>query len=295
MDAISGMITTVAGRSEVFVGDGRLATLAVLRFPQQIAFDDGGNFLIADTVNDRIRQVDLSTGIITTVAGTGNPGFTGDGERLATEADLRNPKGVAVDAAGNLYIGDHISHRIRKVDVETGIITTLAGNGERDFSGDGGPATEASLNKPRHVAIDAAGHLLITDINNHRVRRVDLTSGIITTVAGNGERDFSGDGGPATVAAMNLPVGLAFDRAGNLFIADFLNQRIRKVDTAGIITTVVGSGATGSRRGSFSGDGGPATEATLNGPGGVALDAQGNLYIVDLLNSRIRAVRSPIP
>ena len=352
VDAVTGIITTVAGSGEEdFLGDGGPATEAVLRFPQQMAFDGGGNFLIADSVNERIRKVDLSTGIITTVAGRSEPGFSGDGE-LATEASLNTPKGVAVDAAGNVYIGDHINHRIRRVDVGNGIITTLAGNGERGFSGDGGPATAASLNKPRHVAIDAAGNLLITDISNHRVRKVDLTSGIITTVAGNdergfsgdggpaseaslnfprsvkvdaagnlfiidsgnhrvrrvdlnsgiittvagnGERGLSGDGGPATEAAMNLPVGLAFDQDGNLFVADYSNNRIRKVDTAGIITTVVGSGATGSRRGSFSGDGGPATEATLYGPGGVAFDAEGNLYIVDLINSRIRAVRGPIP
>ncbi|MCH8820261.1 MAG: IPT/TIG domain-containing protein, partial [Acidobacteria bacterium] len=288
-----GAITTVAGGS-TFIGDGFRATRAILSLPRAMALDRAGNLLVADTENHRVRKIDAVSGMITTVAGTGEADFSGDGDS-ATAAALFRPSGVAVDAAGNLFIADSQNKRIRKVDQATGIITTVAGTGEADFSGDGGPATEASLNKPRHVAIDAAGHLLITDINNHRVRRVDLTSGIITTVAGNGERDFSGDGGPATVAAMNLPVGLAFDRAGNLFIADFLNQRIRKVDTAGIITTVVGSGATGSRRGSFSGDGGPATEATLNGPGGVALDAQGNLYIVDLLNSRIRAVRGPIP
>ncbi|MDA2934592.1 IPT/TIG domain-containing protein [Acidobacteria bacterium AH-259-D05] len=353
VDAISGIITTVAGSDqEDFLGDGSPATEAVLRFPQQIAFDGGGNFLIADTVNDRIRKVDLSTGIITTVAGTGEHGFTGDGE-LATEANLRSPKGVAVNGAGDVFIGDTFSHRIRKVDIETGIITTLAGNGERGFSGDDGPAAEASLNQPRHVAVDADGNLLIIDAANHRVRRVDLTSGIITTVAGNGERGFSGDEGLATESSLNnprsvtvdaaghlfiadasnhrirrvdltsgiittvagndeqgfsgdeglaseatldFPVGVAFDKDGNLFIADLRNNRIRKVDAlTGIITTVAGSGATGRLQGSFSGDGGPATEATLNGSGGVALDGEGNLYIVDFLNSRIRAIRGPIP
>ena len=206
----------------------------------------------------------------------------------------------SVDGAGNLFIAD--ARSIRKVD-PSGIITTFAGNGTHGFSGDGGPATDASLGSVSAIAVDGAGNLFIADTRGAlrsrgpdgaplmllepRIRKVD-TSGIITTVAGNGTAGFSGDGGPATNASLNSPSGVAVDGAGNLFIADRGNQRIRKVDASGIITTVAGNGTSG-----FSGDGGPATSASLRGPRGVAVDGDGNLLIADSGNRRIRKVVFP--
>jgi hypothetical protein len=222
------------------------------------------------------------SGTISTVAGDGTQGFSGDGGP-ATNASLYEPNGVAVDAAGNVYIADPGNSRVRKVST-SGTVTTVAGNGSPGFSGDGGPATNASLDGLRGVAVDAAGNLYIADWVNPRVRKVS-TSGTITTVAGSGTYGFSGDGGPATDAGLSSPYGVAVDAAGNLYIADAGNSRVRKVSTSGTITTVAGSGTYG-----FSGDGGPATNAALSSPQGVALDAAGNLYIADAHNSRVRKV-----
>ena len=295
-----GIITTVAGNgipTGFFdgeggdpaddLGDGGPATSASLNGPFGVALDGLGNGFIADTSNQRIRRVDAATGIITTVAGDGFGGSSGDGGP-ATSARLFHPTGVALDGTGNLFIADLGNHRIRKVDT-SGIITTVAGDGFGGFSGYGGPATSASLNLPHGVALDGAGNLFIADQFKHRIRKVD-TSGIITTVAGNGSATFPGDGGPATSARLFHPTGVALDGAGNLFIADSSNHRVRKVDTSGIITTVAGNGSFG-----FSGDGGPATSARLGSPSGVALDSSGNLFIVDLFNDRIRKVGSPNP
>jgi sugar lactone lactonase YvrE len=278
----SGTITTVAGNSLCcFSGDGGPATSALLRFPGGVAVDGIGNLFIADSGNARVLKVD-SSGIITTVAGNGSFGFSGDGGP-ATNALLFNPLGVAVDGAGNLFIADTSNRRIRKVD-SSGTITTVAGNGSDGFSGDGGPATSASLADPWGVALGGAGNLFIADRDNRRIRRVD-SSGIITTVAGNGLSGFSGDGGLATSASLNFPVDVAVDGAGNLFIADTNNSRIRKVDSNGIITTVAGNGSFG-----FSGDGGLATNASLATPLGVAVDAAGALFIAEVNNNRIRRV-----
>jgi len=278
----SGIITTVAGNGTWgYSGDGGLATNASLWGPHGVAVDTGGNLYIADLVNHRIRKVDTS-GIITTVAGNGTYGYSGDGGP-ATNASLWWPSGIAVDANGSLYIADIGNHRIRKVDT-SGIITTVAGNGNSVYSGDGGPATNASLRDPADVAVDASGNLYIADRDNQRIRKVD-TLGIITTMAGNGTYGYSGDGGPATSASLWLPPDVAVDASGNLYIADSDSQRIRKVDTSGIITTVAGNGTRG-----YGGDGGPATNASLRYPEGVALDANGNLYIADTRNERIRKV-----
>ena len=280
----SATITTIAGTGEFgFGGDGGPATEARLRSPTGVAVDGAGNVYIADQGNQRIRKVD-STGTITTIAGSGEYGFDGDGGP-ATEAQLNYPRGVAVDGAGNLYIADASNHRIRKVD-STGTITTIAGSGERGFSGDGDPATEAQLNYPWGVAVDGAGNLYIGDSGNHRIRKVD-SSGTITTIAGSGEYGFDGDGGPATEAQLSYPRGVAVDGAGNLYIAGASNNRIRKVDSTGTITTVAGTGEFG-----FGGDGGPATEARLAAPQGVAADGAGNLYITDAFTHRIRKVDS---
>ena len=281
----TGTITTFAGTGERrFGGDGGPSDPGPqLDDPTGVAVDGAGNLYIADASNHRIRKVD-STGTITTIAGTGEQGFGGNGGP-ATQAPLNYPYGVAVDGAGNLYIADVGNHRIRKVD-STGTIITIAGTEERGFSGDGGPAIQAQLDAPSGVAVDELGNLYIADRNNHRIRRVDST-GTITTIAGTEERGFSGDGGPATQAPLFLPTGVAVDGAGNLYIADQYNHRIRRVDSTGTITTIAGTGELG-----FGGDGGPAIQAQLGDPTGVAVDGPGNLYIADQYNHRIRRVDS---
>jgi sugar lactone lactonase YvrE len=282
----SGIITTVAGSNLAgFGGDGDSAVEARLNSPADVAVDGAGNLFIADTWNSRIRKVDTS-GIITTVAGDGSFGFGGDGSS-ATTAQLQRPASITVDDIGNVFIADTINNRIRKVDTN-GTITTVAGKGTRGFWGDGGTAIRAELNFPGSIALDGTGNLFIADYLNHRIRKVDV-NGIITTVAGNGAYGFSGDGNPAAGAQLNMPMGVAVDRAGNLFIAGN-NNRVRKVDPSGIITTVAGSGPTGSTNDGFRGDGGPATNARLNSVQGIAVDDAGNLFIADTWNSRIRKV-----
>ena len=277
IDTVAG--TGAFGDSGPDVGDGGPAVQAHLYEPSGVAADEAGNIYIADWDNHRIRKVDTA-GIITTVAGNGVRGFSGDGGP-AVQAQLEEPFGVAADGTGNIYIADTSNHRVRKVNA-AGIITTVAGNGVRGFSGDGGPAAQAQLEEPFGVAADRAGNIYITDTFNHRVRKVD-TAGVISTVAGNGVEGFSGDGGPAVQAQLDEPFGVAADRAGNIYIADRRNHRIRKVDAAGVISTLAGTGVEG-----FSGDGGPAVQARLDYPHGVAADQADNIYIADWGNDRIR-------
>jgi len=287
-----GVITTIAGTGTGgFSGDGGPATKAEFAYPYGITMDNHGNLLIVDEDNQRIRKI-TPNGIITTIAGT-NGGTTNTGKGtlggyngdsiLATTAQLNVPYDVKVDKHGNIYIADDQNNRIRKVDT-AGIVTTFAGTGNLPFHGnygDGGPAIKANLYYPVGLAIDTIGNVFVVDQSN-RVRKID-TSGIITRVAGGGSG--LGDGGLATNATLNEPFGIVVDNAGNLYIADTYNNRIRKVSTNGIITTIVGTGVQG-----FSGDGGLATKAELGNPSGIAFDKQGNLYIDDLQNSRIRKV-----
>jgi sugar lactone lactonase YvrE len=278
----TGIITTVAGSGvPFFLGNGGAATSAQLSLLSGVAVGGLGDLYIADTFNNMIRRVD-SAGVITTVAGTGAYGFSGDGG-AATSAQLAYPFGVAVDGLGSLYIADGFNHRIRKVD-SAGVITTVAGTGVLGFSGDGGAATSAQLNYPFDVALDGLGTLYIADTKNHCIRRVD-TAGVITTVAGTGVLGFSGDGGAATSAQLHSPYSVAVDGLGNLFIADGDNERIRRVDTAGVITTVAGTGTPG-----FTGDGGAATNAELDSPLGVTVDGLGRVYIGDRDNHVVRRI-----
>ena len=226
--------------------------------------------------------------IVTTVAGLNSPGFSGDGGP-ALFAALDSAGGLAVDAAGNTFVADTANSRIRKISPQ-GVITTVAGNGANGFGGDGGPAASAQLSyagggdTPQGLAVDALGNLFFADVGNNRIRKV-TPQGIVSTVAGNGTAGFGGDGGPATLAELNRPIGIALDTSGNLFIADSLNYRIRKVTAAGTIVTVAGNGNFG-----FSGDGGPAISAAFSSLAGIAVDGGGNLYIADYSNSRIREV-----
>jgi hypothetical protein len=275
-----GIISTVAGiGAQGFSGDGGPATSARFYYPTGVAVDKSGNLYIADGNNYRIRKV-TPDGIIRTVAGNGNGMYGGD-DGPASSAQV-NPSGIAVDAAGNLFIADIGSNRIRKVTPD-GIIRTVVGTGIQGTGGDGGSALYAQLCYPESVAVDTVGNLYIAD-GSHRIRKV-TPNGIINTVAGNGTRGFSGDGGPASAAQLNNPYDVAVDTAGTLFIADRDNNRVRIVTFDGVIKTIAGNGIMG-----YSGDGGPATEARLAGPSGLLVDMAGNLYIADFFSNRVRKV-----
>jgi len=279
--ANTGIVSIYAGNGlATGGGDGGLAVGASLDYPAGLAFDSAGNLYIVDSYASNVRKV-APDGIITTVAGDqGAGGFAGDGGP-ATSALLTNPSGIAVDKSGNIYISDTGNQRVRMVSAGSGIITTIAGSSTTGLSGDGGPASNATFTLPAGLAIDASGNLYIADQNDWVIRRI--SGGIITTVAGTGKPGFSGDNGQATKAMLGGPEGVAVDASGNLYIADTGNQRIRYVNTGGIITTIAGTGAT-----RFSGDGGAATAATFSTPVGVPLDASGNVYVADEFNNRIR-------
>ncbi len=322
-NAKAQIISTVAGNgASGYFGDGGAATAAVLNRPYGLTFDVAGNMYIADYSNYCVRKVntagvistfasgvgvasgvafdvfgnlyitDLSdnfvrkvntAGIISTFAGNGTGSFSGDGG-AAIAAEVHGTSAVACDVAGNVYIADYYNSRIRRVNT-SGIISTFAGNGLSGYTGDGGAATAATLGTPQGLCFDASGNLYIADQNNC-IRKVILSTGIITTYAGNGATGYAGDGGQATAASLSNPYGISFDAVGNLYITETnSSNRIRRVNTAGIISTAVGNGTA-----AYSGDGGPATAAELNHPNGVGFDALGNLYIADGSNSRIRKV-----
>ncbi len=323
----SGVINTVAGNgTSAFSGDNGPATSAGLSTPK-VSVDSSGSLYIPDTANKRIRKVangvittvagggsgagfspndvavdssgnlyiaaslngntilEVSGGAISTLAGGGTSGIQLGDNGAAGSAQLNIPFGIAVDSSGNVYFADSNDNRIRKVS--SGVITTVAGNGTAGFGGDTGLAASAQLNAPQGVAADSAGNLYIADTANNRVRKV--SSGVITTVAGNGVAGFSGDSGLATGASLNRPSGIALDSAGNIYIADTGNSRIRKV-SSGVITTLAGNGPPAG----FSGDGGAATSASLDQPAGVTVDSSGNVYIADTGNSRVREVSSGV-
>lgn len=284
----SSVIATVVGNGVAdFKGDGSSALMASLSNPRAITVDAEGNIYISDSSNNRIRKVDAKTGIITTVAGNGTRDYSGDGG-AATKASLAFPMGLATDREGNLYIADARNHRIRRVDAKTGIITTVAGQGIRGLGGDNGPALSALLAYPTSVALDEEGNLYIADSENGGVRRVDRKTGIISSVVGEGTPGAKTDpsGTPTIRGLFVAPVGLTYDGKGSLYVADSFLNRIKKVEIATRkVTIVAGKGVN-----QFCGDGGPAKEACLNQPAGVALDAAGNVYIADAGNDRVRKV-----
>ena len=277
-------ISTIAGSGDDgYNGDDIPATLAHLSDPDGVAVDAAGNVYVADHVNDRVRRV-LRNGTITTFVGTGVHGYNGDGIP-ASMALLRSPAYVTVDAGGDVFIADMNNYRIRKV-LANGTITTIAGTGRApNYNGDWIPATLASLYMPAAVGLDGAGNVLIGDMNNDRVRMVFASNGTICTVAGTGVRGYNGDGIPATLALLAAPSGTAVDREGNVYIADALNQRVRKVLSNGTITTFAGNGKSG-----FNGDDIPASSASVGCPSDVALGNNGSILIADTCNNRVRRV-----
>jgi len=284
----SAQLTTYAGRN-TYLGDGGSALNAGLFGAYSFAIDANGNIFIATYADNRVRRVDASTKIITTIAGTGIAGFSGDGG-LAPAAQLNfNPyglPGIAVDKAGNVFIGDYSNNRIRRIDAVTRVITTIAGTGVSGYAGDNGLATSAKLSGPSGMVFDPSGNLFFCDNNNSVVRRIDAATKIITTVAGNGIGGSAGNGGPAIAANLAYPECITLDRKGNLYISDEFNSQVRMVDAAtGKISVVAGSGVHG-----YGGDGSAATSAALGYTMGIAVDSLLNVYIADQSNQRIRKV-----
>ena len=244
--------------------------------------DPAGRLNIVRINSPILRRLDHD-GAITTVAGTGNPGYLEDGRRTVSPDLCSQPSGPAFDRAGNAYIACLTANRVIRID-RRGLYTTVAGSGAAGYGGDDGPATRAELNAPRGIAIDRHGNLFIADFLNDRVRKVDR-HGVITTFAGNGRRGLSGDGWPASSVELWQPIAVAVDAADNVYIVEGATSRVRKVDASGVMTTIAGTGQAG-----FSGDGGPANRADLQDPSDVAVDTKGNLYIADRDNNRIRKV-----
>ena len=287
MPSQSWIITTAVGTGERgFAGDGGPAERALLNGPFDVGFDADGNLYFSDTFNHRIRRVDVRTGIITTCAGSGEAGYSGDGGP-ATRARLNEPYGIAIDKGANVYIADRHNHCVRRVEGASGVIATFAGNGAAGFSGDGGPASRARMVEPNGLALDPVrGRLFIADVADHRVRVVDLATGTISTFAGTGEAQHSGDGGPAMAAGVfgARAVKLAVD--GTVYILERQGSTLRAIDpSTGVISIVAGTGARG-----YAGDGGLARDAVFDAPKEFALDPGGDILIVDTENHAIRRI-----
>ncbi|HTB31660.1 MAG TPA: T9SS type A sorting domain-containing protein [Bacteroidia bacterium] len=289
VSATTGIITTIAGNGHIgFGGYGGQATSAFLAEVNGITIDKSGNLFIADGNGNVILKIVLATGVINIVAGngykalTGYGGYSGDGGQ-ATDAELWNPSSVAIDDSNNVLFADEKNNRVRKVNVISGLISTVAGKSVYGYTGDGGPAKNAEMHGPTGLALDSFNNIYIADGFNTVIRKVDATTGIITTIAGNGHGGDSGDGGPATAAGLTVN-GVSFDKFGNMYIADG-NYKIRMVTPDSIIHSVAGITS-----GGYSGDSGPATDAELLGTSNVAFDSLGNIYISDASNNVIRKV-----
>jgi len=277
----AGMVETIAGTGERgFSGDGGPAAQATLNAPMGLTLGPGGTVYIADSGNNRIRAI--LDGTIATIAGNGNAGLFGDGGP-ALKAALHAPQSIVVDSNYNLYIADTLNHAIRRVSPE-GIIDSFTGN-RPGFSGDDGPAAQALLNFPTSVALDSSNNVYVVDQGNRRVRRIAVATGVISTVAGS-DSPFVGDGGKAVFARLDKPQSVVVDRLGNLYITDAVQNRIRKVDTSGVLTTIAGTGNC-----CYENDGGPAVNADLNTPWGLAIDNAGNLYVTDAGNQAVRMLQ----
>ena len=287
----SGTVRFLTGTAEQgrFRGDGGPAENATLNFPSAMSVDSRGTLYIADTFNHRIRRVDPETGVISTLAGNGTRRFSGD-NGPAVKAALNEPVALALDERGDhLYIADLANYRVRAVELATGQIVTYAGSGSSDYDGDGQPATEAGLAGPSGLALDPDGHLYIADTFSGRIRIVDARSGIISTVAGDGTQYHYQNVPNEFSTALSRPAGIALAANGTLYITDSDNHLIRMWNPKSkIITSIAGSGSA-----QFAGDGGPALNCSLNYPFGIAVDKQGNVYIADTFNHRIRMIAAP--
>ena len=285
MNFQSGKIHTVAGTGEPgYSGDGGPADLALMREPFMCAFDPQGNLLVAEATNHCVRRIDNDTALITTVAGNGKEGYSGDGGP-AVRAMMNQPYSLQIAANGDIFIVDRLNAAVRKIEAATGVISTVAGTGEPGYSGDGGPGNRAQLREPNDLFLDGGGGLLIADIQDQRVRRLDLATGVITTFAGNGGKVRGGDGGPANQASLLGPRAVCMDTKGNTYICEREGHGVRRVDTNGIMSTVAGTGERG-----YEGDGGPALTATWNGPKAIRCDHQDNIFVVDTENHAIRRI-----
>ncbi len=279
----SGVVGPYAGVGTTgYSGNGGPALSAQLDAPQSVCTDTSGNIFFADSYNHCVRKIDISSGIITTVAGTGIAGYNGDGIS-ATTARLNLPAKIYIDKFNTLYIADGFNYRIRMVDA-AGLISTIAGTGSAGITGDSGLATAAKISFSEGITKDPAGNLYFCDAQSNRIRKID-TAGIIRTIAGTITGGFSGDGGPADSAKLSYPTSIVFNSGGELLVCDGGNNRIRKIDTSGVISTVVGNGTA-----AFAGDGGPPLLASINNPNDLFIDSNGDLYIADMYNKRIRKV-----
>lgn len=288
VEARTGVIRTVAGDGKAgFSGDGEPATKARMNEPYGLVLDREGNLYVADRLNRRVRRIDGKTGTITTLAGVGSKTFSGDGGP-ADRGGMVEPNGVALDPAQRrLFVADVADHRVRVVDLSSGMISTFAGTGQGKHDGDGGPARDASIFGARAVAVGADGTVYILERQGNALRAVDPKSGVITTTAGTGAKGYGGDGGPARAATFNGPKELALDPSGNVFLVDTENQAIRRIGArSGLIVTLAGDGTRGGR-----GDLGPATSAQLSRPHGVAVGPDGVIYVGDTENHRVRKIR----
>ena len=282
-----GTITTVAGNgSSTYNGDNMPATSASLSWPHDVTVGSNGVVYVADSAHHRIRKI-TPDGVISTVVGTGLAGSNGE-NGAATSARIRNPKSVAL-YGGALYFSS-LEQKVRRVDLTTGNITTVAGTGVIGYSGDGGPAKQATLHAPQRLAIDSVGNIYVADSGNNAIRRIDATSGVITTVAGTGTAGSTGDGGPATSARLYHPRGLALEGDRTLYIADSDIHRVRLLDlTTGVIYHLAGTTK------GFSGDGGPAGRAQLRQPRGLTTLPGGGLLVADTFNNRLRQIQPSVP
>lgn len=285
MPCAAQMIRSIAGTGDKgYAGDGGPALSAVMSEPFMCAFDRQGNLYVAEAMNHCVRRIDKASGHITTIAGNGTMGYSGDGGP-ATQATMNQPYSLQVDTQGDVYIVDRLNAVIRKVTAATGIITTVAGTGEPGYGGDGGPGGRAQLREPNDCFLDGRGGLLIADIQDQRVRRLDLRTGIITTVAGNGEKVRAGDGQSATAASIFGARAVCMDQHGNTYICEREGNGIRKVDANGVMSTFAGTGERG-----YSGDGGPALRATWGAPKAIRCDRAGHVIVVDTENHAIRRI-----
>jgi DNA-binding beta-propeller fold protein YncE len=283
----SWIITTAVGTGEKgYAGDGGPATRAQLNGPFDVGFDTSGNLYFSDTFNHCIRRVDAATSVITTLAGCGEPGYSGDGGP-ATGARFNEPYGIAIDRSGNVYVADRHNHCVRRIEAASGIVTTFAGNGCAGFGGDDGPAARAAMSEPNGLALDPAqSRLFIADVADHRVRVVDLASGTIWTFAGTGEAEHSGDGGLATKAGIYGARAVKVAADGTVYVLERQGSTLRAVNPrSGVITTLAGTGVR-----SYTGDNGPALAATFDAPKELTIDRDGNLLIVDTENHAIRRI-----